>query len=233
MLQRLKNILNNELIRNEWVKNKLVSLPPGRILDLGCGSQQYRKYCSHLEYKGQDFRQTTSGLGTERIEYTYGALDYISNCWEVHEIDKYFDYVLCTEVLEHIPYPLKTLTEINRLLKNGGKLLLTLPSHSLRHFDPHWYFPGFSDNWLKKHLPEHGYRIDEITPVGDYYSWIFVELFRSIKFQKTSLFFNFPALLYYYIKSQKPSAEDIKLLTMGYHVTATKIADCPINKIQD
>ena len=44
--------------RTEWVVNNLSRLLNGsRILDAGCGSQQFRSHCDHLIYSGQDFGQ--------------------------------------------------------------------------------------------------------------------------------------------------------------------------------
>jgi SAM-dependent methyltransferase len=56
------------------------------------------------------------------------------------------DFVVCQEGIEHLPDPLKTLQEFNRILKKGGKLLLTTPNYShlrarLMHFlieSPNW-----------------------------------------------------------------------------------------------
>jgi len=55
MIARLKKIINNEISRSKWIEKSLKILPHGKILDLGCGSQQYRKFCDHLIYRGQDF----------------------------------------------------------------------------------------------------------------------------------------------------------------------------------
>ena len=82
------------------------------------------------------------------------------------------------EVLEHIPYPNETITELSRLLKPGGKLILTMPSNCLRHFDPYFY-SGFSDNWIKKILEDNHFFIDILEPVGDYYSWMNAEIART------------------------------------------------------
>lgn len=40
------------------------------------------------------------------------------------------DYILCQEGIEHIPDQLRMLEEFNRILKKGGRLLLTTPSYS-------------------------------------------------------------------------------------------------------
>jgi 2-polyprenyl-3-methyl-5-hydroxy-6-metoxy-1,4-benzoquinol methylase len=39
--------------------------------------------------------------------------------------DDFFDYVIFTEVIEHLPFPEHALSEINRVLKPGGKLLIS------------------------------------------------------------------------------------------------------------
>ncbi len=40
----------------------------------------------------------------------------------------YFDAVICSEVIEHLENPRLTFRTINRLLKTGGRLLLTMPN---------------------------------------------------------------------------------------------------------
>ncbi len=45
--------------------------------------------------------------------------------------DESFGTVVCTEVLEHIPYPEKALSEIGRVLRPGGVLIGSVPSRSL------------------------------------------------------------------------------------------------------
>ena len=48
--------LDNYNERFAWVKKQLQGLPEGSLLlDAGCGSQPYLKFCQHLIYKGQDF----------------------------------------------------------------------------------------------------------------------------------------------------------------------------------
>lgn len=53
--------------------------------------------------------------------------------------DAGFDVALCHHALEHVPDPLAVLTELRRLLKPGGRLLLAVPYESerrYRRFDP-------------------------------------------------------------------------------------------------
>lgn len=227
-LKRIARRLNNLHERRAWVRKQLEAVPAGQsILDAGCGSQQFRDFCRHLEYHAQDFGQyktdskKTIGKENEASEYNYGSLDYVGDVWDIKEADNSFDVILCTEVFEHIPYPNETIAEFSRLLKPNGILILTAPCNSLRHMDPYFFYSGFSDRWYEALLPEHGFRIQSIEPVGDYYLWIAVEIFRSMKsggfFAKLALL---PSFLYFF--HRKRSEASVNTLCMGYHVLAVK-----------
>ena len=226
-IKKIIDGLNNENERLIFIQNELTRIPNGmKILDAGCGSQRYRKYCDHLEYYGQDFAQysvSDKKMMNERgqEEYEYGELNYIGNIWEIEEKDAFFDVVLCTEVFEHIPYPNETLTELTRLLKPGGKLILTAPANCLRHFDPYFFYSGFSDRWYEKFLMDNNMDIEKIENVGDYYSWLKVEIARTVTHHSLiAWILLLPAFIYYLNK--KPTKESIDTLCMGYHVVANK-----------
>jgi SAM-dependent methyltransferase len=204
--------LNNEFERCDFIVSELKKIDTGRlILDAGCGSQPYRKYCTHLIYKAQDFGQYTIDLKkmisfdsiSAEIPFQYGALDYVGDIWDIKEQSNKFDVILCTEVFEHIPYPIETLKEFSRLLKKDGKLILTAPSNCLRHMDPYFYYSGFSDRWYEKFLCENGFKIESLNAVGDYYSWLMVEIARTATshsiFAKLALI---SAFLFFYNKKK-------------------------------
>jgi SAM-dependent methyltransferase len=230
LFKNLYKNLNNQHERDDFVVNQLKNLSPNALLlDAGCGSQRYRQYCSHLNYKAQDFGQYTNDLkkvivgdGAGAEGYQYGALDYVSDIWDIKESNNTFDAILCTEVLEHIPHPIETIKEFSRLLKKEGKLILTAPSNCLRHMDPYFFSTGFTDRWYEKFLQDNGLKLESITAVGDYYRWLAVELARTAKshsiFAKLALA---PAFFYYYNKKKTQASVDT--LCMGYHIVARKI----------
>jgi SAM-dependent methyltransferase len=227
----IRKKLDNQNDRDEFVTAQLGKLEDRvLILDAGCGSQRYRKDCERLRYKAQDFGQYTTDvkhmMGTKGIGgdegYRYGELDYVGNVWAIDEKAGTFDAILCTEVLEHIPYPNETIKEFSRLLKTNGTLILTAPSNCLRHMDPYFFYSGFSDRWYEEVLPDNGFRIEILEAVGDYYSWLAVETARTAK--ASSLLAKVilaPAFAYYF--NRKKTALSIDTLCMGYHVLARKI----------
>jgi SAM-dependent methyltransferase len=229
-IKRVISELDNQYERDVFVISELKKINAGsKVLDAGCGSQRYRIYCNHLHYHGQDFGQYSTDekkmIGTEgmggAMGYAYGGLDYIGNVWAVDESDAYFDVILCTEVFEHIPYPIETIKEFSRLLKPGGTLILTAPSNCLRHMDPFFFYSGFSDRWYEKFLNDFGFKITTSHTVGDYYRWLAVEIARTaMSHSIISKVILFPSFLYYFFKKKTPRSIDT--LCMGYLVAAIK-----------
>jgi SAM-dependent methyltransferase len=230
-LRRVHRRLSNQIERDEFVIAELNKLAPqSLLLDAGCGSQRYRKYCSHLRYKAQDFGEyktdAKKSIGTDGMGglsgYAYGKLDYVGNVWDIHEEDGIFDAILCTEVLEHIPYPIQTIKEFSRLLRPGGSLILTAPSNCLRHMDPFYFSSGFSDRWYEKILSENGFRVELCDAVGDYYGWLAVEMARVAESHSiVAKIVLAPAFVYLF--SKRKTQESVDTLCSGYHVVATRI----------
>lgn len=76
--------------------------------------------------------------------------------------DSFFDLVVCTEVLEHTLDPFSAIKEINRILKVGGKLLLSTPFD----FRIHGPLPDcwrFTEHGLRTILKE--YRFVDVNPL--------------------------------------------------------------------
>jgi SAM-dependent methyltransferase len=103
----------------------------GRLLDVGCGTKPYRELFTVDEYLGLD-------IDNSRTRETACA-DYYYSGGEFPVSDNSFDVVLCNQVLEHVFNPDEFLAEIIRVLKPGGKLLLTVPFVWDEHEQPHDY----------------------------------------------------------------------------------------------
>jgi SAM-dependent methyltransferase len=172
----------NDSSRQAWLTKTLLNLVPGtRILDAGAGVLRNKPLCTHLNYISQDFCQydgVGDNQGLQTGTWDTSQIDLVSDITNIPEPDASFDAILCTEVLEHVPDPTKALDEFSRLLKSGGKLILTAPFASLVHFAPYHFSSGFSRYWYEHHLSERRFFIEELTPNGDWFSYLQQELMR-------------------------------------------------------
>jgi SAM-dependent methyltransferase len=230
MLRHIRKGLRNHHQRDDFVVGELKKLTLGtHLLDAGCGSQRYRSHCDHLVYKSQDFGKVGAdqkpGLAAAN-GYQYGQLDYVGDIWAIDERDCSFDAILCTEVLEHVPFPIETIREFYRLLKPGGRLILTAPSNCLRHMDPYFFYSGFSDRFFEKILYDAGFSVENLQAVGDYYRWMAVELARTATSHSILVkLLLLPAFFYYFFK--RPTPVSVNTLCVGYHITAVKVSPSP------
>ena len=186
--QELKSALycidNPEVAREQWVEKQLSLLEDGQLLlDAGCGPQPYKKFYKHLKCKTQDFGAYDgkgNGSGMQNGEdWHYTELDYTSDIWDIPEKDGSFDAILCTEVIEHIPYPNETLAEFSRLLKSGGKIILTAPYACLPHMQPYFFYSGFSEDYFKYMCEKNGMDILRLDKNGNAFTHVFQEYKRS------------------------------------------------------
>lgn len=225
----------NEPNRRAWLKQTLAALPAGaRILDAGAGELENRRHCGHLEYISQDFCQYDgrSGRaideGLHSTSWDTSRIDLVGDITAIPAPDASFDAVLCSEVLEHVPEPTHALDEFARLLKPGGKLILTAPFASLVHMAPYHYCSGFSRYWYEYHLPLRGFNIVEITANGDWFSYIEQELTRIGSMERQRGNWSWPlayaygllGVLYFRLRG-KERAED--LACFGWHCVAVKV----------
>lgn len=223
----------NDETRQHWLKKALSSLPQGaRILDAGAGELRNQPLCSHLDYVSQDFCQYDGGAsalndGLQTGTWDTSRIDLVCDITNIPESDASFDYILCSEVLEHVPDPSKVLDEFARLLKVGGKLILTAPFASLVHFSPYHYCSGFSRYWYEYHLPHRGFQIEELTPNGDWFAYCEQELMRLGGMARQYGDWSWPfayvlgilGALYFKVRGGK-KADD--LACFGWHCVAVK-----------
>ncbi|HSA06009.1 MAG TPA: methyltransferase domain-containing protein [Candidatus Gastranaerophilales bacterium] len=175
--------LYNDQPREQWVINKIKELPNGyKLLDAGAGELKYKKYCGHLNYISQDFAQYDGkgdGVGLQIGTWDNSKLDIISDITNIPRENNSFDAIMCTDVFEHLPNPIKAVQEFSRLIKKGGKLIITAPFCSLTHFAPYHFCTGFNKYFFEHHLSENDFDIIEISYNGNFFEYIAQELKRT------------------------------------------------------
>ena len=227
---------NNAELRDDWIAGKLKMTSAGqKILDIGAGEGRYKKFTEHLEYVSQDFAEYDGrgdGSGLQTGAWDCSSIDIVSDILAIPVPDASFDIVLCTEVLEHVPNPRLAIEEMLRILKLGGKLIVTAPFCSLTHFAPYHFYSGFNKYFYEDVLKEHGCSIDELVPSGDWFDYVSQELRRlpnvvDLYTNGSTNFFDklvigIALLRMRHYKGKQVDVNSSDLLTYGYHLLATK-----------
>lgn len=234
---RKSALLNfNEVSRDRWVAAKAKLIAPGSsILDMGAGSCPYRRHFAHCDYKTQDF---TALKGEQLRAGSYGQIDFICDITSIPAESSSFDMVLCTEVLEHVPEPIKALQEMSRILKPGGHLLLTAPLGSGIHQDPHHYYGGYTPYWYQRFLTQADFEMIEIFPNHGFFRFFAQESIRFLRLSNPFqgdlgfgkviwlpfwlFFLPFFGFFIPLISISLDQLDKDKNFTVGYHVTARK-----------
>ena len=144
----------------------LISVIPdsarGEVLDAGAGLLTARPllvpYVSH--YVSMDVERHHSSVD---IEDDIQTLATISS-------DR-FDTVYSSQVLEHIPRPQDAIHQMYRVLKPGGRLLLTVPHLSHLHEEPHDYF-RYTPHALRYMVEHAGFKLVSLVKIGGLLSFL-------------------------------------------------------------
>jgi ubiquinone/menaquinone biosynthesis C-methylase UbiE len=127
----------------------------GDILDIGCGDSPYRVFLKldQVKYFGIDIvDQDKFDYHNERIVPFDGK--------KIPFDDKYFDVIICTEVLEHVENFHELIGEMHRVMKIGANGFITVPWSARFHYIPYDYF-RYTPSSLKLMFKEFEYVIIE------------------------------------------------------------------------
>lgn len=178
----------------------------GRILDIGCSAGFFLKVANENKWEtyGLEISKDTAELARKR----YGLEVSVGSLYEHSFMPNFFDVVTMWDVIEHVRNPIKTMSVINRILKNDGIIALSTPnidglfpklSYKISNVINYWPHPEppfhlfqFSKKTIHKLLELTGFNLlkihDERIPIG-YTFGSFGSLFRSSKRLLYSAFF--------------------------------------------
>jgi SAM-dependent methyltransferase len=131
----------------EGLSRDLRAGPRSRVLDYGCGVVAYRRFfAADVDYAAADLPGNPHATlllapsGTVPVE------------------DSSFDSVLSTQVLEHVTDPALYLSECFRVLRPGGRMLLSTHGTFVYHPDPGDYW-RWTCSGLQKAVRDAGFKI--------------------------------------------------------------------------
>lgn len=124
----------------------------GKCLDIGCGVKPYRSLFKNVEsYIGLEHEGCDKVLQETDVLYDGNIMPFQ---------DGEFDSIICNEVLEHVFNPEVFLKEVQRVVKNNGILLFTVPFCWDEHEQPYDY-ARYSSFGLKYLMEKHNFKILE------------------------------------------------------------------------
>lgn len=191
-----------------------------KILDAGAGPCPYKDFFKHCDYEATDFMDK------------YKILNFVCQLDNIPKKENTYDFILCTEVLEHVEYPQKVVNEFYRVLKKNGRLFLTVPQGWMIHQEPYNFY-YFTKYGLISLLKNAGFKEINIKPKGGYF-WFLADAIRfngiAQQYKKYPLIyyplkilgFPFTSIIFPLILFPLDFIDKEKKWTMGYVVEAKK-----------
>lgn len=113
------SVFFDECLRAEDLRGK-------KLLDAGCGTGWFSKKAvergatvTSMDLGENLLAEVAKKCNSERV---------VGSILEMPFEDNTFDYVISSEVIEHVPEPYKAIREIYRVLKPGGVMVLSTPN---------------------------------------------------------------------------------------------------------
>lgn len=189
MLSRSFNVANSQG-RRIWIEDTLARLfeeigtRQPKLLDVGAGLSPFRNFCEELgfSYASHDFSgyvPSNAAPGLQDVSWDYPVHNYKCDILRI-PLEARSDIVLCTEVLEHVPDPVRALQRLSDLVNDQGFLVITVPLISLMHQAPYWFQSGLSPFWFQHWAPISNLSIIENHVSGDYVDFLSQEILRAV-----------------------------------------------------
>ena len=150
----------------KMIQEQADSLPPAAmVLDAGAGNCMYSPQFEHVNYESADFCQV------EKAYAKYGEITYVCDIAEIPVEDDRYDFVLLTQVLEHVNEPKAVLREMHRVLKPGGRMLVSAPLYYPEHETPYDFY-RYTQYGLRHLLEGADFEVCSQDWMGGYYAML-------------------------------------------------------------
>ena len=162
MLKKLEHILQNEIDpafgkRSKFIFEQIEKRRPKIILDIGCGRGFYLKSLSLYKFPKKIFGidindkyliKAKKNCQDKRIIIKKGTI------YSLPYEDNYFDFIICSELLEHLKDDKRGIKELSRVLKKNGTIAITVPNYDFPFFwDPlNWILMRFFNTHIDKNI---------------------------------------------------------------------------------
>lgn len=180
-----------------FIKNK-----PARALDLGCGTgimmERLGNICDNV------FGIDNSLLALSYVKKRINKNRLIAcDSRRICAKDDTFDLIIASDLLEHIPDDDIVLEEANRVLKTGGKLIITVPAFNFlwsKHDESAQHLRRYNIDSLKRKIHKANFSVEKLSYTNFFafpLAFLARRLRRFVPFYKETKtdFFHTPGIL--------------------------------------
>ncbi len=155
-------------LRKEFIL-KIMQREKGRLLDIGCNVGTYLCEWRGTEAFGVDLSHAVLRRARQNCREKNPQLRVVFIVGDAQNLNFFrniqFDFILCSEVLEHLLHPQAVFEGIAALLKPGGKALITTPNY--KREKPEWIPLGELSAYVKGECYFHtAYRPEELAEMA-------------------------------------------------------------------
>jgi SAM-dependent methyltransferase len=180
LLARAAYVYRHSIFNPFWLDSRhlrasVARLAPearGLMLDVGVGERPHAKvFAPHVRrYVGLEYppacENISPGISGEHLAHLRGAIDVWGDAHRLPFREGSVDTVLCIELLEHVPDPDRCLAQVVRVLRPGGRLLVTVPFIAPLHAMP-YDFSRMTAPGIRALLARHGLEVVSLVPRGN------------------------------------------------------------------
>ncbi len=110
----------------EFIKNKILDGKEKKLLDVGSADNLFKSFIpKNIKYYSLDLPTEEHFPEPMRDDYSF-IMDLDKK--KIPVKDKFFDIILCLDVLEHTMYPQKVIDELKRVAKDEVTFVFSLPN---------------------------------------------------------------------------------------------------------
>ena len=134
----LKNYLYNYQLRKRAIENALAQESHELILEIGSGLSPVMTKADRIVYSELSFR------GLRHLKGIHGKGWYVvADATRLPFKDAAFSHTVCSEVLEHIQDDQAAVNEMARVMRPGGRMLVTFPHRRMYYWNDDRYVRHF------------------------------------------------------------------------------------------
>jgi len=186
-----KRAENNDSKAKEILKyldRVVIVSAPKKVLDLGCGPVPVNlQYLHEAGYDARGVEPVKKYVETGNEFLNSSGVVIEGTCEAIPFPDEVFDIIICTQVMEHVDSPEKSLNEMFRVLKPGGVVYISSENRQRFSISGHnnefnvrfynWFPRGVKEGYINKHLNRSPH-LANYTPLPAVHWYTYPELCR-------------------------------------------------------